>query len=308
MKKTLSLIIIASMLIAFFSGCGFFQQQGFEMNSKELTLTVGDSKVISVVPESANKKLTWSSSDENIVTVEAGTVKAKAAGSAVVTAASESGNSATCNVTVNAKEVKDITLNNQAVSVEAGKTVQLKATVTPADATNTKLSWSAENGAIAVVNDNGLVTGASEGVTNIICKADNGVEAKCTVTVTGGKKKTESSNESSGGQAYTYVYGHLNPNYVYRSSDFVFPESSSRQLSRAEIQNTLSGMVGSPVSSSFAQDAINEIYARNGYVFKDSSLKSYYMSKAWYYPDSSFTTSDFSSIESYNIKLLEDYS
>ncbi len=246
MKKTLSLIIIASMLIAVFSGCGFFQQQGFEMNSKELTLTVGDSKVISVVPESANKKLTWSSSDENIVTVEAGTVKAKAAGSAVVTAASESGNSATCNVTVNAKEVKDITLNNQAVSVEAGKTVQLKATVTPADATNTKLSWSAENGAIAVVNDNGLVTGASEGVTNIICKADNGVEAKCTVTVTGGKKKTESSNESSGGQAYTYVYGHLNPNYVYRSSDFVFPESSSRQLSRAEIQNTLSGMVGSP--------------------------------------------------------------
>ena len=178
------------MLIAVFSGCGFFQQQGFEMNSKELTLTVGDSKVISVVPESANKKLTWSSSDENIVTVEAGTVKAKAAGSAVVTAASESGNSATCNVTVNAKEVKDITLNNQAVSVEAGKTVQLKATVTPADATNTKLSWSAENGAIAVVNDNGLVTGASEGVTNIICKADNGVEAKCTVTVTGGKKKT----------------------------------------------------------------------------------------------------------------------
>ena len=108
MKKTLSLIIIASMLIAVFSGCGFFQQQGFEMNSKELTLTVGDSKVISVVPESANKKLTWSSSDENIVTVEAGTVKAKAAGSAVVTAASESGNSATCNVTVNAKEVKDI--------------------------------------------------------------------------------------------------------------------------------------------------------------------------------------------------------
>ena len=70
MKKTLSVIIIASMLIAVFSGCGFFQQQSFEMNSKELTLTVGDSKVISVVPESANKKLTWSSSDENIVTVE----------------------------------------------------------------------------------------------------------------------------------------------------------------------------------------------------------------------------------------------
>ena len=304
MKKTLSLIIIASVLIAVLAGCGLFQQQSFDMNSKELTITVGDSKVLSVVPESANKKLTWSSSDENIVTVESGTVKAKAAGSAVVTATSESGNSATCNVTVNAKEVKDITLNNQAVSVEAGKTVQLKATVTPSDATNVKLSWSSENGAIAVVNDNGLVTGASEGVTNIICKADNGIEAKCTVTVTGGKKKTESSNDSQS-QAYTYVYGHLNPTYVYRAADFVFPESSSRQLTSAEIIETLRGMVGTPVSDSFAQDAINEIYARNGYVFKTDSIRRYYESKPWYYPDSSFTINDFSSIESYNIKLLE---
>ena len=75
--------------------------------------------------------------------------------------------------------------------------------------------------------------------------------------------------------------------------------------------NTINSLIGNGQPTTEDKTiigAINEIYARNGYVFKDSSLKSYYMSKAWYYPDSSFTTSDFSSVESYNIKLLEDYS
>ena len=66
-------------------------------------------------------------------------------------------------------------------------------------------------------------------------------------------------------------------------------------------------MVGSPVSNSFAQDAINEIYARNGYVFKTDSIRRYYESKPWYYPDSGFTTGDFNSTEKYNIRLLEEY-
>ena len=70
MKKTISLIALASMLIALFAGCGFGGRQGFELSAQELTITVGDSKVISVVPESANKKLTWTTGDSDIVTVE----------------------------------------------------------------------------------------------------------------------------------------------------------------------------------------------------------------------------------------------
>ena len=125
------------------------------------------------------------------------------------------------------------------------------------------------------------------------------------------KKKAESSqssqsSKSDSGGSYTYV-PHYRSGYVYRESDFVFPESSTRQLTRAEIQNTLSGMVGTPVSGNFAQDAINEIYARNGYVFKDDSIRSYYNKKPWYYPDSSFTTGDFNSTEKYNINLLKQY-
>ncbi len=306
MKKTISLLVIASILVALLSGCGFFQQQGIEMNSKELNITVGESKVLSVMPENANKKLTWSSSDGNIVTVENGTVKGKAVGTATVTATNESGSSATCSVTVSGKEVTSITLNSQSTQLEVGKTVQLKATVLPADATNPKLAWSSSNGAVAMVNSDGLVTAAGEGVANIECKTENGTNASCTVTVKDTKKKSSEAAQSSA--AYTYVYGHYRPDYVYRESDFVFPESSTRQLSGSEISATLGGMVGTPVSNSFAQDAINEIYARNGYVFKTASIRAYYETKPWYYPDSSFTINDFNSVESYNIKLLEKYS
>ena len=308
MKKTISLIALASMLIALFAGCGFGGRQGFELSAQELTITVGDSKVISVVPESANKKLTWTTGDSDIVTVENGTVKGKAVGSTVVTAKNESGDSASCTVTVKGKEVTNITLNNQSTTLEVGKTTQLKATVSPSDATSTKLNWSSSNGAVAVVNSDGTVTAAGAGVANIICTAENGVNASCTVTVKD-SKKAESSQSSQTNQSSTYTtyYGHFRPSYVYRESDFVFPDSSIRELSRGEVEATLSGMVGTPVSGNFAQDAINEIYARNGYVFKDASIRSYYNSKPWYDPDPGFTTGDFNSTEKNNIKLLEEY-
>ena len=311
MKKTISLIIIASMLIALFAGCGFGGQQGFEMSSKELTLTVGDTKAISIVPESANRKVTWSSSNDTVATVENGTVKAKATGTAVITAVSESGQSTTCNVTVNGKPVQSVTVTPQVATVEAGKTVQLKATVSPSDAASTNLKWSPSDGTIAVVNDSGIVTGVKAGVVIINCEAEGGVKGSCTVTVTE-KKKAESSQSSQSSKSeqsstYTTYYGHFRPSYVYRESDFVFPDSSIRELSRGEVEATLSGMVGTPVSGNFAQDAINEIYARNGYVFKDASIRSYYNSKPWYDPDPGFTTGDFNSTEKNNIKLLEEY-
>lgn len=313
MKKTISLILIASMFIALFAGCSFGGQQGFEMSTKELTLTVGSSKALSIVPESANRKVRWESSDDSVATVENGTVKAKATGTAVITATNESGQSTTCNITVNGKAVQKITVTPDVATIEAGKTVQLKATVTPSDAASADLRWSPSDGTIAVVNDSGIVTGVKAGVVVINCEAEGGVKGSCTVTVTE-KKKAESSqlsqssqsSQSSSGGSYTYI-PHYRSGYVYTASDFVFPESSVRRLTRGEIEAKLSGMVGSPVSDSFAQDAINEIYARNGYVFQTDHIRSYYESKPWYSPNPSFTTDDFNSIENYNKSLLKDY-
>ena len=313
-RSLFALFLLTVFTVSLLSACSFGGgSSDLEMSESVLNLSVGSSAKLSVTGGSS--PYTWTSSDNNIATVEDGTVTAKSPGSAVIKAEDEKGNSCSCNVSVIAKEITNLTLDHETASVEEGKTIQLNATFTPADASNTNLTWSSSDDSVAVVNSSGYVTGVKSGVANITCKTQNNVEASCTITVKGSSSSSSQSsnnnNNNNGGNnappANNSNYGHYAPGYVYNSSDFVFPESSSRQLTRSEISSVLSSMTGSPVSGSFAQDAVNEIYARNGYCFRDEKIRNYYEAQPWYYADESFSTSDFSSIENYNINLLLEY-
>ena len=311
MKKILAFVLVAVLCFSLCACSSSVKQLAFAESNIEMT--VGDSRMIDVSAEPANavlSKLTWSSSDTNIVSVEDGVVRALSAGTAVVTVKTESGISKSCNITVKDKTITAISLNKSSTSLKKGSTIQLEAKITPVDAPTGDLKWSSEKSDVATVNSEGYVTGVSEGVTNIICASSNGIEASCTVTVTAESKKTsKSDSDSNTGTVINnfYGYGHFHPDYIYSASDFVFPESSSRKLTRDEIAATLSYMSGYSPAGDYAQDAINEIYARNGYVFKTANIRAYYESKPWYYADSSFTINDFSSIEKYNIGLLEEF-
>lgn len=211
------------------------------------------------------------------------------------------------------KEVTKISLNKQKADMDVGGTIQITATVTPSDAENANLTWSSSDESVALVNSDGYVTGVGAGYANIVCRSSNGIEASCTVTVKEDKaaassKTGDDGNDHGSNNTTIIYYGHYHPDYVFDASDFVFPESSYRKLTRSEVAAKLSSMSGSTVSGSFAQDAINEIYARNGYIFNTPSIRAYYESKPWYYKDPSFTTSDFSDVERYNIDLLTDFS
>lgn len=283
------------------------------LNESNIEMTVGDSKNLEVLAEPADAelgKLMWSSSDNNIATVESGVVKAVSSGSAVITAYTEEELSATCNVTVKDKEVTDISLNKSATSMKVGSTIQLEASVTPADAPKGTLKWSSSDNSIATVNSEGYITGIKAGVVNIVCASPGGVEASCTVTVKSGTDKVDNANSSdNSGNADTIInnyYGQA-PGVSNSSSGFVFPDSSSRKLTDSEIRSTLRSKSGYSPTGDYAQDAINEIYARNGYVFKDSTIRAYYESQSWYYADSNFSYSDLNSVEKYNISLLENY-
>ena len=86
----------------------------------------------------------------------------------------------------------------------------------------------------------------------------------------------------------------------------IFPDSSARYLAQSEVTVTLKSRSGSPVSQSFAQDAINEIYARNGYIFRTESIRSYYEAQSWYHPNPGYDGS-LNTFEAYNIALLSGY-
>ena len=80
--------------------------------------------------------------------------------------------------------VDKITLNKTATVLYTGRTATLKATLTPANATNKAVKWSSSNNGIATVTQSGVVKGVRAGVATITARALGGpVLATCKVTV-----------------------------------------------------------------------------------------------------------------------------
>ena len=81
--------------------------------------------------------------------------------------------------------VTGVTLNKTALSIEAGQTEQLTASVLPANADDPSVTWSSSNTTVASVDGNGLVTANAAGSATItVTTKDGNKTATCTVTVT----------------------------------------------------------------------------------------------------------------------------
>jgi hypothetical protein len=80
--------------------------------------------------------------------------------------------------------VTGVSLNMTSLTMSVGETKTLNATVSPADATDKRVTWSSSNTAVATVNENGVVTAISTGTTVItVTTTDGSKTAQCTVTV-----------------------------------------------------------------------------------------------------------------------------
>ena len=168
---------------------------GITLNKTTASVVKGKTVALTatVTPTNAtNKNVTWKSSNPKIAKVDekSGVVTAVAAGTATITAtaADDSGVKATCKITVTNPVVKvtKVTLNKTTASVVKGKTLTLKATVTPTNATNKNVTWKSSNTKIATVDGNGKVTAVAAGTATITCtaKADKSKSATCKITVT----------------------------------------------------------------------------------------------------------------------------
>ncbi|MDD3368569.1 MAG: Ig-like domain-containing protein [Lachnospiraceae bacterium] len=162
-----------------------------KLSSSSLSLSVGDSEGLSVTVEpsdASNKDVNWSSSNDSVASVSGGSVTAKSAGEATITAtaADGSGKSASCTVTVSNKTiaVSGISLNKSSLSLKKGSSETLTATISPSDASDKGISWESSNTSIATVSD-GKVTAVAKGTATITAKAkgDSGKTATCSVTV-----------------------------------------------------------------------------------------------------------------------------
>ncbi|GMK39339.1 hypothetical protein PCCS19_23930 [Paenibacillus sp. CCS19] len=131
-----------------------------------------------------NKKVTWSSDDTSVATVVDGVVTPVGAGTAHITVTTEDGGyTATSTITVTTP-VTGVKLDRTTLGLTLGGSADtLKATITPADATNSNLTWSSSDPTVATVAD-GVITPAAVGTTTItVTTADGGFTATSQVTV-----------------------------------------------------------------------------------------------------------------------------
>lgn len=160
---------------------------GITLSQNTATLTEGKTLTLTVAvsPDNAtDKTVTWTSSNTTVATVDNnGKVTAKVAGTATITATA-GGYSATCVVTVEEEviAVSGITISQETAALTIGETLALTAVVSPANATDKTVTWSSSNTAVAVVDDNGVVTAVAAGTATISARI-SGKRATCKVTV-----------------------------------------------------------------------------------------------------------------------------
>lgn len=166
---------------------------GVILNRTSAILKTGGSITLAetVSPENAtNKKVSWVSDKPEVATVVNGVVTAKSTGTAKITVTTEDGNfTAACNITVEASApatvpVTGVALNKTDVTLEAGATLIITETVSPANATNKAVNWTSGNTSVATVDQNGKITAVAAGDATVTVKTvDGNFTATCRVTV-----------------------------------------------------------------------------------------------------------------------------
>ena len=162
--------------------------KSISISDTSLRIEVGDKVRLTatVKPEDAtNKTVSWKSSSSSVASVSAsGVVTAKKLGTATITVTTADGGlKKTCTVNV-VKKVTGVELNKSAATIYLGKTLTLKATVSPSGATDSAVTFSSSDKKVATVNSKGVVTPVAPGTATITVKTSDGsFTDTCKVTV-----------------------------------------------------------------------------------------------------------------------------
>ncbi|MEX0975268.1 MAG: Ig-like domain-containing protein [Bacillota bacterium] len=165
---------------------------GVSLDSDTLSLDVPQTATLTATvspADATNKAVTWQSSDTSVATIASSgaataTVTAVGKGTATVTVTTVDGSlTDTCTVTVT-ERVTGVTLDKATLAIEPGESGQLTASVSPATASNTSVTWQTSDASKATVDGDGTVTGVAAGTADITVHTFDGDRtATCAVTV-----------------------------------------------------------------------------------------------------------------------------
>lgn len=168
------------------------------------SMYVGETlKINSLVKPSnaTNKTLVWSITPSNLAQITtSGQLTALAPGTITVkgTAADGSGKFDSLNIVISPRMVQTVTVTSvgSVSKVYIGDSVQMKATVLPANATDTTCNWSVDQQGFATISASGYLKGVAAGTVTVRATANDGSGASGTLNIEVTTKPNGVSNAS----------------------------------------------------------------------------------------------------------------
>lgn len=158
------------------------------INPGSTTLKVGEAMALEITTTPlvvVDNSITWSCSDENIVSVsETGVITALSVGEATVYARSANNMEVSCQVAVTPILIESITLDPNVWNGVEGEKFQISTTLMPDNATDKSLEWTSSDETVATVDNTGIVSVLKDGSCVITARTVDGSDlyAECVIS------------------------------------------------------------------------------------------------------------------------------
>lgn len=160
------------------------------LDKNSLTLSPGESEYIraSASNSSYTGSYTWTSSNPSAAYISGSgssvRIVAQNSGSTTITVKLDNGNTAQCGVSVRTIDVSSAYINPSTKSLDIDETASLSLSVSPSNATVTSKTWKSKDSNVASVSSSGIITGVSEGKTEVYCIVNGSItSSSCEVRI-----------------------------------------------------------------------------------------------------------------------------
>lgn len=190
-----------------------------------------------------------------------------------------------------AQSLESLAAYPETMHLNEGDSEIIQVVFTPEDAEEQGLLWTSSNRSVAVVDERGMVSALAPGSCTVTVASKSYSEISCHVEVIVNGDEEEATSSPSTSQAEDYIA------YLPETNaSSVFP---TYYLSESEV---------AAMDAEQIQFLINQIYAKNGYVFRTQSIQNYFSQMPWYVAVSNDTSRlSMSSLDRSNLNLLVRY-
>ena len=183
------IIIIISAIIVVLLCYSLIFKKNFKINNDKINIKIGETKVIDYEISDSNKKIEWTSSNNNITISNNGEIKANNYGNSLITGKVDFDGkiiTSTCMVTVYSGDIgvnlQEMEYNNGYIVMKPNSEVDIPLTTIPANAYLSSISYSIDDSNIAFIDNNKIIS-RNSGTTKLKINVNGNYNANLNIKV-----------------------------------------------------------------------------------------------------------------------------